>query len=653
MKIKIITLLISLITSSLYSQYEITIDARVLDQVTNKPIEYVNVEFLKKNLRAVGNKEGFIILRYDTDFIHDDDLLQISSKGYKTITVRVAQLYKLLKNTNQIYLKPNQTIKTKEELSNNYIYGTITSHNIPLQSVSIKVKGTLNEVFTDLDGSFAIVGNIDDVLLISYLGMKSKEAIVYKKTGLKVELELDGELLNEVLLTGKAKKEETIDLGLGMEKSFDELGYSVNTLKAEEIKPQYIDLLSLLKGKFAGVQIANGGVLLRGNQSINNSALAIFDLDGQIFDINVNQRSPDIEVSNIESITILKSLAAVTKYGTIGRGGVIVIKTKTASGVNAEPKKPSALATGNDYIEEVQSIDVLNLKPDYLQTLQNAKTFEEAKQTYKTLKQTKDNLSVAFYLDAAEYFLKWDNSYAMDIFAYVEELAKDNAKALKTLAFNYEALNKHEEARLVYQRIAILRPTDAQSYRDLALIYNVTGYYNEAMRLYKQMLSNSIEGVDFSGLQQPIVDELMHLLAFHRSKVDYKDLPTDLLTAKFKQDLRIVFEWNDPNAEFELQFVNPQKKFFKWAHTKFDNRERMLDEIKKGYTTEAYIIDDAEAGEWLINIEAFNETPDINPNYLKYTIYKNYGLPNETKTVKVIQLENIKQKVTLDKFLYQ
>jgi monoamine oxidase len=162
-----------------------------------------------------------------------------------------------------------------------------------------------------------------------------------------------------------------------------------------------------------------------------------------------------------------------------------------------------------------------------------------------------------------------------------------------------------------------------------------------------------MEGVDFTGLQQPIIDELMHLLAFHRSKVNFKDLPTNLLTAKFKQDLRIVFEWNDPNAEFELQFVNPQKKFFKWSHTKFNNRERMLDEIKKGYTTEAYIIDDAEAGEWIINIEALNEKPDINPNYLKYTIYKNYGLPNETKTIKILQLENIKQKVTLDKIIYE
>ncbi len=145
----------------------------------------------------------------------------------------------------------------------------------------------------------------------------------------------------------------------------------------------------------------------------------------------------------------------------------------------------------------------------------------------------------------------------------------------------------------------------------------------------------------------------MHLLAFHRGKVDFSGLPPDLLTPRFKQDLRLVFEWNDPTAEFELQFVNPQKKFYKWSHTKFENAERLLDEVKNGYMTESYIIDDEEPGEWIINIEALNEDPSINPNYLKYTVYKNYGLKNETKTVKVIKLQDIKQKVSLDRFIYE
>ena len=41
----------------------------------------------------------------------------------------------------------------------------------------------------------------------------------------------------------------------------------------------------------------------------------------------------------------------------------------------------------------------------------------------------------------------------------------------------------------------------------------------------------------------------------------------------------------------------------------------------------------------------------MNPTYLKYTIYKNYGLENETRKVKVIKLSQLEQKVTLDKFV--
>jgi hypothetical protein len=78
----------------------------------------------------------------------------------------------------------------------------------------------------------------------------------------------------------------------------------------------------------------------------------------------------------------------------------------------------------------------------------------------------------------------------------------------------------------------------------------------------------------------------------------------------------------------------------------------MMDEINSGYAIEEYIIDDAEAGEWLINIESLTEEANsINPTYLKYTVYKNYGLPNETQTVKVVKLSDCKPKVTFDKFL--
>jgi len=491
--------------------------------------------------------------------------------------------------------------------------------------------------------------------------MKEKQLLITDRNEINIELKSEAEILGEVVLQAEGKKEEElIDLGLSGKKSFDAIGTSINILTEKDIQPQYVKFEDILKGKFAGVNIGTDPlklgrpppVYIRANSSINNPSIALYDIDGQIFDPNVSlgRLPPYIEPQNIESISILKSLAATNKYGTIGRGGVIVIKTKTSSGAKTVESKKSALVKNNDYTEQLPLMGNTAKVPAYIADLEKSSSYEEALIIYKQQKQQLEQVGIPFYIDVSNYFMRWDKDFAYTILSNITEVAYKSPKALKTLAYRYEELRKPEEAKLIYQRIAVLQPKDTQSYRDLAHIYTETGNYKEAMNLYKQMLYNQIEGVDFTGLQKTIESEIKHLVTIHRTKVNFKGLPSDYLTANFKYDTRIVFEWNDPYAEFELQFVNPHKKFFKWPHTKQDNQERMLDEIKNGYYTEEYIIDDEDAGEWIINIQSFNEEETINPTYLKYAIYKNYGLENETRTVKVIKLSQLEQKVTLDKF---
>ena len=42
----------------------------------------------------------------------------------------------------------------------------------------------------------------------------------------------------------------------------------------------------------------------------------------------------------------------------------------------------------------------------------------------------------------------------------------------------------------------------------------------------------------------------------------------------------------------------------------------------------------------------------INPTFLKYTVYKNYGRDNEIQKTKIINLNKLNQKITLDKLFY-
>jgi hypothetical protein len=76
------------------------------------------------------------------------------------------------------------------------------------------------------------------------------------------------------------------------------------------------------------------------------------------------------------------------------------------------------------------------------------------------------------------------------------------------------------------------------------------------------------------------------------------------------------------------------------------------EEAKNGYFSKEFIINDATPGKWLINFEGISETNTLNPTILKYTLYKNYGLANQTKEAKLIDISRYNTKVTLDSFLY-
>ncbi|MDX1462104.1 MAG: hypothetical protein R3359_03535, partial [Marinirhabdus sp.] len=112
--------------------------------------------------------------------------------------------------------------------------------------------------------------------------------------------------------------------------------------------------------------------------------------------------------------------------------------------------------------------------------------------------------------------------------------------------------------------------------------------------------------------------------------------------------LRLTASWSDPQAPFEFQFVNPENRYYNWKsdsslHSQPDNT----------VATEEFVIDDALPGNWLVNVRYIgDEKVGLIPPYLKYTLYKNYGTVDETKTVKLVRLDDQLQKVTLDAFTY-
>mgnify|MGYP003683209997 CR=1 FL=1 len=665
---KITFILSLLLTTTVFAQYEITIDAYLLDSDTKKPIPYVNVQCVDRDLQAVTDASGKFTLTFDEDSVLDEDRFQFLTKGYDSVTVKMSKLSKYLTVSNKIYLNPKKTFSATNTIKGN----VFTDKNMSIQNASVRVKNTFTEVQTSFDGSFEIPAKIGDTLVVEYLGMIEKEVVVTDASMMDVKLKPNAELLKTVMLKGKKqeKKKRYFDSGFGPVNLED---YGIGqVLTSEDIGPQHIYTSDILRGSVAGLFVYNGGAntspryavsprqSLRGMkatpiQSFSQTLMLIRGEQVQVFYDGFPFRGSvdDIEIRSIDNIVVLKSINSTILYGGVP---TILITSKNRFLERDEEGKiiDSALLTNNNYGETVPLLTNNTEKPAYIVALENARTYESALKIYKTQQQNSNNQTIPYYINTAEYFKKWSNEKAVEVLQNIETLAYENPKALKALAYKLEELGRFEEAKLIYQRIAILLPNAAQSYRDLALIYKRSGYYQQSLDLYVKMLTNDFDNISFAGLEKPLMNEMQHLLRRHRSEVDYKNIPSNLLTTTFKYDVRVVFEWNKPDAEFELQFVSPENKEYTWTHSVAENKERLFDEVKNGYHTEEFIIDEAAtAGKWIVNVKSLKEEKAFNPAYLKYTIYKNYGTANEERTIKVVKLYKQQQKVTLDKIAYQ
>lgn len=639
-----------------------------MDYDSKKGIPFSEVKFIEKNVGVLTNQEGGFSLNYLDQNINEDDVFMITAYGYDTIKTTADKLYKFLNNTSRFFLKkidsPTQWFD-ENETNDNYIFGKVFSVTGPIQGASIKVKNSLIEAKSDFEGFFKIKANVNDVLSVNFLGMIEKQLLVENLDDKYILLKTDAQILDQVTITGTTELSDEVETSYGKKKK-KSVGFSTSTITSEDISPGAVTVVDAIRGKFTNVQVAyNQDGAATGNKpqiyvrggtlSINNSAAAIFDVEGLIY-----TEVPDfIDPQQIESITLLRSMGATNRYGSQGRGGVFLIKMKSLSR-KVQKLLNSLKVKGNDYKEQVARIDFDSLKPYYINDFAKATSFAEAKQQFITLKDGVYELSVPFYIESFDYFKNIDKQFAVNILKSIADKAKDNPKALKTIAYKLEEIGDFNTAKIIYQRLLSIRPLDEQSYRDLALIYKENADYELAASLFDIMLNNKIKNVNMLGLQETVVNEAAHLYWTKANKLVLTDFPLKTLKTfvpkndwrNFGFDYRIIFDWNDPAVEFNVQFVDPKKKYFNWSHTVLDDKELLEDELNYGYNTEEFIIEKSDKGKWLINIENYSIQDESNPTYIKYTVFKNYGRPNEIKKVEVIDLNKLKQKITLDVLNY-
>ncbi len=264
------------------------------------------------------------------NFIYEIDLFKDSPKVIlpKGSISTEKLLEKALTNKNvQLIATGNNTIIIKKNTSTtvqqNQISGKVVDEKgLPIPGVTVNIKGTTKTTITDLDGQFTINASSSDVLEFSFIGYKNKGILVGATTNFQIVLENDVNKLEEVLVTGY----KTI--------SRKQATGAFSKIDTDNFKGQRLsNLNTLIEGRVAGFQ--NG--VLRGTTTMKGLTTPLYVIDG--FPIentrytstgSLTESLPDLNLDDIESITVLKDAAASSIYGARAANGVVVIVTKKA-----------------------------------------------------------------------------------------------------------------------------------------------------------------------------------------------------------------------------------------------------------------------------------------------------------------------------------
>lgn len=212
----------------------------------------------------------------------------------------------------------------------------------PIIGAAVMEKNTQNGTVTDLDGNFVLKSNKrEGLLVVSFVGMKTKEVTFTQGKKLEVVLQEDSQIMEEVVAIGYASQKRK-DLTGAVSSVGEKTLRHITTTNAA----------SALAGRLAGVSVvttqgspdAEVSILVRGGGSITQSNEPLFIVDGfQVKNIN------DIPPTDIESIDVLKDASSTAIYGAKGANGVILVTTKSGREGKTEIKFNASIGFNNFY----------------------------------------------------------------------------------------------------------------------------------------------------------------------------------------------------------------------------------------------------------------------------------------------------------------
>lgn len=536
---------------------------------------------------------------------------------------------------------------------------TIFYDNERLPDIPIQVKGSEELSFTNAQGEFVISASPSDSIIIN----NSTEYTFALADILGKDLFLESRItqLDEVVLTENRRRINPTAL-----ESKEGQGYASQSIGDKELTSVNTNLNSAVTGRFSGVTTASGiqsgadkdlsKFTVRGQSSIllNNYGLIVVDgvpIKQSNSANNAFQTGDAVASTNfldpslIEDITVLKGLAATNRFGSLGSNGVLLITTKAAVARKNNGEVVDRARLKDNVYDQSESLNDPQSAPFY-KALEATQSVEEAYLNYTSLRDL-NMRNIPFYLEAYDFFKNKDKTLSVRVLSNLLELYPQDLRILRTLEFYFLGLGNTLLAEKLNNQILEIDSDNLHANYRKVMLPSSQSPQSQLRAQYGLLKAHKgFRQVNAKPIEKTLRRDITNFINKNRNSLNLGGISPELAN-ELRYDARFVFEWNNPEVEFELQFVNPQNRYYNWRYSRDENPDRINASIANGYMLEEFEFYGKESkGTWMVNVKFLGHISqaDNTPFVLKGMVYTNFGKPNELRKDVVVHLSKPNQK---------
>jgi tetratricopeptide (TPR) repeat protein len=240
--------------------------------------------------------------------------------------------------------------------------------------------------------------------------------------------------------------------------------------------------------------------------------------------------------------------------------------------------------------------------------------------------------SPAFYLDCSTHFYSLGlKEYASRILSNIIEMDLENHQLLRIVGYKLDQMNDLELSETIFRKVLQLRPFEPQSYRDLALVLEKQGKYDEAIKhLFKTITGDW--NPKFAEIELTALIELNRLISIHEIKKLPVPLPQKLIQPT-PMDLRIVMAWDTDETDIDLHTVDPFGTEVSYSRLESGRGGLNSRDFRAGYGPEWYMNRNADEGFYNIRAKYYSSSQQLltGGTTILLSIFTNYGVKDKEK----------------------